>query len=322
MFNRIYVSCGDLNGIGIEVLEKAIQPYLSETQFILSIPSSFSTLFSASKILTNNELPIQSGLYILPLYTKTDFVRQAGKYNEAAGIIAHDSFVSCMKLIKNDLSSGLLTLPIHKKSFQSAGSSFAGHTEYIGQLLDEPSPLMILMNSKMKVALLTTHLPVSKVASAITTELIEKMTKQFHHSLITDFNIQKPKIALLGLNPHAGDDGVIGDEEIRTYLPAIRNLNNDNIVVEGPFSSDGFFGAGLFSNYDGILASYHDQGLIPLKLSDMKHGVNFSAGSSIVRTSPDHGTAYDIAGQGTASHHSVLEAIRWNIMIRKNRKLI
>lgn len=320
--NRIFISCGDVNGIGIEVLEKSVEPFLESTQFILSLPNNLIQLFPNAAISNKIQLPDQSGFFISPLQTNASFDRTPGKLDKQSGIIAHDSFLYCVEQVKKDRTSGLLTLPIHKKSFSDAGSPFTGHTEYIGHLLGETSPLMILMNSHMKVALLTVHKPLSEVSQSISRDLITKTIKKFHSSLTTDFGIEKPRIAVLGLNPHAGDDGVIGTEEIQYFIPAINEMNNKGFSVEGPFSADGFFGSKLFKSFDGIIAGYHDQGLIPVKLSDMSHGVNFSAGSSIVRTSPDHGTAFDIAGKGIASPDSVREAIHWNIKIRQNRKLI
>lgn len=320
--NRIFISCGDVNGIGIEILERSIEPFLESTQFILSLPESLTYHFPASVILNTNEIPNNNGFFIAPLKTISSFKRTPGKLDKDSGIIAHDSFLYCIDKIKDDRSAGLVTLPIHKKSFTDAGSPFTGHTEYLGHLLGESSPLMILMNSHMKVALLTVHKPLSEVSKSISADLIKKTVSQFHSSLTTDFGIEQPRIALLGLNPHAGDDGVIGTEEIQYYLPAVQEMKQKGYSVEGPFSADGFFGSKLFKNFDGIIASYHDQGLIPVKLSDMSHGINFSAGSSIVRTSPDHGTAFDIAGKGIAEPDSLKEAIYWNIKIRQYRKLI
>ncbi len=321
MNNRIYVSCGDLNGIGLEVFSKAVQPYLTIGQFIIFLPSHLQHLIPNSTLLESHTLPLpnQNGVFISPISGFDNYVPEYGKFSQICGNISHVSFISAINKLKLDSSSGFLTLPIHKKSFTSAGSPFAGHTEYIGHLLGENNPLMILMNDEMKVALLTVHIPIQEVSGKISKELIFEKVIQFNTSLKFDFGISNAKIALLGLNPHAGDEGIIGNEEISIYSPAIDSLKKDGIQIFGPFASDGFFGAKLYKQFDGILASYHDQGLIPVKLSGMDHGVNFSAGSSIVRTSPDHGTAYDIAGKNIASPESTKQAIEWNINIRKRR---
>lgn len=321
MNNRMYVSCGDLNGIGLEVFSKAVQSYLESSQFIIFLPLQLQYLLPNSILLEPHTLPLphQNGLFISPISGYDNYIPEYGKFSQICGNISHTSFIASINKLKSDFSAGFLTLPIHKKSFTSAGSPFAGHTEYIGHLLGEKNPLMVLMNEEMKVALLTVHIPIQNISGKITKSLIYEKAIQYDKSLKNDFGISNPKIALLGLNPHAGDEGVIGNEEIEIYKPAIESLQSGGVNIYGPFASDGFFGAKLYKQFDGILASYHDQGLIPVKLSGMDHGVNFSAGSSIVRTSPDHGTAYDIAGKNIASPESTKNAIEWNIKIRQKR---
>ena len=216
----------------------------------------------------------------------------------------------------------LVTAPINKNSIHSEEFKFPGHTEYIAAKLGEGNkPLMILMNDALKVALVTIHEPISKVASLITKELVCEKIQQLNNSLKYDFGIEIPKIAVLALNPHAGDGGLIGKEEQEFIKPAIDEMVAENIQCFGPFSADGFFGSGDYRKFDAVLAMYHDQGLIPLKTISMDDGVNFTAGLPVVRTSPDHGTAYDIAGKGVADENSLRQAIFTALDIFKRRAI-
>ena len=220
----------------------------------------------------------------------------------------------------------LVTAPINKKTIHSDAFHFPGHTEYIEAQLGEGNhALMILMNNSMRVALATVHEPISKVASLLSKDLIKEKLRILYKTLKRDFGIEIPRIAVLALNPHASDDGLIGKEESEIIKPAIDDMVADNIQCFGPFSADGFFGSGDYRKFDAILAMYHDQGLIPLKALDMECGVNYTAGLPVVRTSPDHGTAYDIAGKGVASAESMRQAIFAAIDIlrcRRNEKEI
>jgi 4-hydroxythreonine-4-phosphate dehydrogenase len=214
----------------------------------------------------------------------------------------------------------LITAPIHKQMIQSESFTFPGHTEYIEQCVGEGAKaLMILANETLRVALATGHIPVTKVASSLTQELIQEKLTIFNTSLKRDFGIGAPRIAVLALNPHAGDGGVLGNEEKDIIQPAIEQLRNQGIICFGPLPADGFFGSDNYNKYDGILAMYHDQGLIPFKTLAMENGVNFTAGLPVVRTSPDHGTAYDKAGKNQASPTSFREALYMAIDIVKQR---
>ncbi len=311
----IAVSCGDLNGIGPEVFIQAANQTTCPVHFHFFGPDGFQDDSSSGfKSLMKNGL-----LTFHPAGSGYPFTPEPGVFSSVAGKIALDAFTSSVRYCQKHPGTGLLTLPINKKSFVSAGSPFSGHTELLGSLTGEPEPLMILMNDWMKVALLTVHIPLHRVSGAITIDRITDRCIRMADSLKKDFLISNPALAVLSLNPHAGDGGTIGQEEESVFVPAIRKLNEEGYSVSGPFASDGFFGSGMHRKFDGILASYHDQGLIPVKLSGMDSGVNFSAGNRIVRTSPDHGTAYDIAGKGLANPSSTRQAIDWLVRILRNR---
>lgn len=319
MIPRLVVSCGDPNGICPEIAEPALREFSGNTQIILCIPQELSALYrwSDQRFNDNERAP---GLFIHPEGEPISFHYQPGLFSESAGRIAYQSFKTAVGLTSQDPYAALLTLPVNKKSFMAGGSPVAGHTELIGLLLNEAEPLMMLLNDQMRVALLTVHVPLSKVSQTISADRIRSRARAFEVSLRADFGISRPSIAVLGLNPHAGESGTIGSEEQTVFEPAIESLRREGLTIEGPFPADGFFGNRLYSKYDGILAAYHDQGLIPLKLSGMDLGVNFSAGSQIVRTSPDHGTAYDIAGKGIANPSSTREAARLALAILSRRR--
>lgn len=216
----------------------------------------------------------------------------------------------------------LVTGPINKENIQTPDFQFPGHTDYLQATLghDSQQALMILCTPQVRVALVTTHVPVSQIAGHITTESVLAKIRAFNASLTSDFGILKPRIAVLALNPHSGDGGVIGTEEQTAITPAIRQAMSEKIFAFGPYAADGFWGAGLYRNFDGVLAMYHDQGLAPFKTLAMEGGVNFTAGLDKVRTSPDHGTAFDIAGQGVASAESMRQAIYMALDAWRNRQ--
>ena len=224
-----------------------------------------------------------------------------------------------------DLKAGdidvLVTAPINKKSIQSADFKFPGHTEYLQSRLGEDGDkaLMIMCAGDVRVALATAHMPLSQVPAAITPELLGEKLEQFNMSLRRDFGVQSPRIAVLSLNPHAGEEGLLGEEEEKVIAPAIAAAREKKILAFGPYASDGFFGSGVYTHFDGILAMYHDQGLTPFKTLAMDSGVNFTAGLPFVRTSPDHGTGYDIAGKNEASPDSLRSAIYAAADIYRNR---
>ena len=242
-----------------------------------------------------------------------------GEPTKESGKYAVLSLQSSVKDLRLNLIDVLVTLPINKHNIQSNKFNFPGHTGYISNELKGES-LMFMVSKELKVGLLTDHVPINKVSSLINESLIYKKINIINNSLRMDFGISKPKVAVLGLNPHTGDNGVIGTEDDTIIRPAIDNLKKSGNLIFGPYSADSFFGSKQYQNYDAIVASYHDQGLIPFKTLTFGEGVNFTAGLDRIRTSPDHGTAYEIAGKGIANPKSFEEAILTAIMIYRNRE--
>ena len=247
---------------------------------------------------------------------------ELGKQTADGGKYALKSLEAAAYALAQGKIQVLVTAPINKENIQSPDFKFPGHTEYLDEkFADGKSSLMFLVSDVLRVAVATGHIPVTQVAQALTSEKIQTKLQSLNKSLIQDFEIRKPKIAVLGLNPHAGDNGVIGNEEQNIIIPAINKAKEEGMLVYGPYSADGFFGNGAYKNFDAVLAMYHDQGLIPFKTIAFNSGVNFTAGLPIVRTSPDHGTAYDIAGKNIASEESFRIAIYTAIDIFRRRKL-
>jgi 4-hydroxythreonine-4-phosphate dehydrogenase len=234
--------------------------------------------------------------------------------------------IQSLEKASQDLADGkidvLVTAPFSKDEVTKSGFKFSGHTEYLAEMSGVEEALMILMAGSLRVALVTVHVPLKEVSQAITKEKIIRKIQQFEDSLKKDFSIIKPRIAVLGLNPHAGENGKLGLEEKEVIFPAIQAAKNEGRFIFGPYAADGFFGSTLRHQFDGVLAMYHDQGLAAFKAIAFEDGVNFTAGLPIVRTSPDHGTAYDIAGKNQASEHSIRSAIYAACDILKSRKFI
>lgn len=327
---RVGITQGDVNGIGYEVILKTLE---DSRMLEICTPIVYGSAKIAGyyrKVLEMPAIPFSQigspdeicgdANYIVNVVGE-DIKVEPGEETKVAGeaaFIALERAVADLKAGKIDV---LVTAPINKHNIQSETFHFPGHTEYLQSVCDDDSEaLMILAGETMKVALVTTHLPVSKVSEAISTKLILKKIKAFSHSLKQDYMIVNPRIAVLSLNPHAGDNGVLGSEETEIIMPAINMAREEKIQAYGPYSSDGFFGSGSFKHFDGILAMYHDQGLIPFKTLAMNDGVNFTAGLPFVRTSPDHGTAYDIAGKNQADAASFRSAIYAAIDIFRNRE--
>jgi 4-hydroxythreonine-4-phosphate dehydrogenase len=246
------------------------------------------------------------------------FQPQYGTVDAKAGECAVKSLQAASKALQQGTIDALVTAPIHKAAIQSEAFNFPGHTDFLAQEFDGQA-LMFLVHADLRVALVTDHVPVKDIAKHITADRIESKLKAVAHSLQQDFGIPNPHIAVLGLNPHAGDQGVIGKEEINTLSPLLQSIDVDKVEVNGPFSADAFFGSKSYKNYDAILAMYHDQGLIPFKTLSFGQGVNFTAGLSVVRTSPDHGTAFAIAGKGEADSESFAQAVQAAIEIVERR---
>ena len=327
----IGITQGDINGIGYEVILKT----LSESRVL---DAFVPVIYGSPKVAAfhRKQLDIQGiNLNIINSVEELNPKRiniincsddeikvELGRSTEEAGKAAFAALEQATEDLKKGALDAIVTAPINKKNIQSADFHFPGHTEYLEEKFGTGTPsLMLLMNDVMRVAVVTGHIPVAEVSNAITKELIIEKLLVFNKSLKEDFMIVRPRIAVLGLNPHAGDEGVIGDEEQKTIIPALKEAEKQGVVCVGPYAADGFFGSGQFSKFDGILAMYHDQGLIPFKSISMDSGVNFTAGLSVIRTSPAHGTAYDLAGKNMASEDSFRQAIYTACDIYQNRMI-
>ncbi len=327
--NKIVVgiSIGDLNGIGPEIVLKTFQD-----QRMLEFCTP--VIFASHKLMTyfKREYDLRCNLNgidtldalahkkinILNVW-KEQVDINFGKENSTIGSYAIKSLKSAVSELKKKTIDVLVTAPINKSNVQSENYNFPGHTDYLNQELEGDS-LMLMISNSLRVGLLTDHVAVKDVVKNITDKLIEKKINTIHKSLIQDFGIIKPKIAVLGINPHTGDYGVIGTEDDTVLRPALDNIRKNGKLVFGPYAADSFFGSENYKNFDAIIASYHDQGLIPFKTLTFGSGVNYTAGLNRIRTSPDHGTAYDIAGKNVANHDSFKEAVFSAINIYKKRK--
>lgn len=312
----IGISVGDPNGIGIEIILKAFRDKRLFSFFTPIVFANAKTLHTeAQRMDIKTELfeiknikAAKSGkLNILNTWS-VPFNISYGKEEPAAGQAALSSLEAATQALKKDQIAALVTAPIHKKSIQSEHFNFPGHTDYLSKEL-EGTPLMFMISEGLKVALVTDHTPLHQVVEELTPQRVSAKIELLLKSLIEDFGIQRPKIALLGINPHAGDQGVIGNEDEMILRPLTTKYQEQGVLVYGPFPADGFFGSQSYHNYDAVLAMYHDQGLIPFKTLSFGKGVNFTAGLKKVRTSPDHGTAFTIAGQGKAEATSFIEAL-------------
>lgn len=328
---RVGITHGDINGIGYEVIMKALMPEGITELFTPVIFGSSSVAgyyrkmlsldnFKATAIASADQ--VEPGRINLVDIGMDDLKVEPGVATAEGGTAARSALDSAIEALKNRQIDVLVTAPINKEAMKKAGFPFPGHTEYLQQELGDGSPaLMILCKEEgPRVALVTTHLPVSEVSAAITAEAVGEKLRTLHHTMRKDFALERPKIAVLSLNPHAGDGGAIGEEETSIISPAIEQAYSRKIMAFGPYAADGFFGSGQYKKFDAILAMYHDQGLTPFKLLAMDEGVNFTAGLPFVRTSPDHGTGYDIVGKGIADPSSMRAAIFEAIDIHRRRR--
>ncbi|GJQ05213.1 4-hydroxythreonine-4-phosphate dehydrogenase PdxA [Capnocytophaga canimorsus] len=323
---KVGISVGDLNGVGIEVILKTFQDNRLLELCTPIVFGSNKTISFQRKHLNINvnfqgidllENAVEGKLNVLNCWKDSPNI-SFGKETPEGGKYAFESLQIATQALKNDLIDVLVTAPINKNNIQSETFKFPGHTDYLTQELEGKS-LMFMVSEELKVGLLTDHIPIKEVSSHITPDLISEKIKLIDESLKKDFCLQRPKIAVLGLNPHCGDNGVIGDEDDTIIRPTLRKLFDEGFLVFGPFSADGFFASGNYKNYDAVIAPYHDQGLIPFKTITFGNGVNFTAGLKRVRTSPDHGTAFEIAGKGQANADSFKQAVYTAIDIFKNR---
>lgn len=327
---RVGITHGDFNGIGYEVIMKT---FADHGMLELCTPVVYGLHKAAS--LYRKTLGMQDfSFYGVPDASKAvkhhcNFVNltdvdvgiEPGTSTPAAGSWAVKALNRAMEDLDNGHIDVLVTAPINKQNVQSPDFQFPGHTEFLASRTQSNDYLMLLVNENLRIGTVTGHIPITEVASKLSTDLIVSRIRVMAKSLLMDFGIRTPRIAVLGLNPHAGDQGLIGKEEENIIIPAIRKMSQEGAMVYGPYSADGFFGSGTWKKFDGVMAMYHDQGLIPFKSLAFHHGVNFTAGIPIVRTSPDHGTGYDIAGKNLAEPSSLREAVFQAIDIYRNRRM-
>lgn len=328
----IGISQGDVNGIGLEVILKTFaEPAMLElcTPVLFSSGKTLSYHKKTLKLdtfnyntINNVEGVVLRKFNLVNIYTEEINI-ELGRLTSSGGVYAIKSFLAGCEALSNNKIDALVTAPIHKHNTHSDSFPYAGHTSYLDDKFGKGSSMMMLVSEGLKVALCTEHLPIASVAASISHERIMKKIKTLAFSLKQDFSINKPRIAVLGLNPHAGDSGTIGEEEEKVIAPAINAAMQEGILAYGPYPADGFFGSMMFKKFDAVLAMYHDQGLVPFKYMAFDSGVNFTAGLPIIRTSPDHGTAFDIAGKNEANEESFRNAVYLAcdlVRIRKNYK--
>lgn len=320
------ISIGDLNGIGPEVILKTFEdnrmlelctPVIFANVKIVSFLKKNLALDSSLHGIDSLEQIVLGKINVLNVW-KEGVNLEFGKNDEVVGKYAIKSFIAATKALKDKQVDVLVTAPINKYNIQSEDFKFPGHTDYLDKELSG-NALMLMVHDKLRVGLLTDHIPVNEISNYLTEELLERKVGTIVKALQQDFGISKPKVAILGLNPHSGDNGVIGDEEEKVIKPAVKKMFDLGQLVFGPYASDSFFGSLQYEKYDAILAMYHDQGLIPFKTLSFGNGVNYTAGLNRIRTSPDHGTAFEIAGKGIAKHDSFKEAVYLALDIYKKR---
>lgn len=327
---RVGISIGDINGIGPEVIMKSLDDSRMLEDCLPIIYGSPRVLSFHNKNLRLHDFNYQSvksadeakpgKVFVLNLWEKDPEIK-LGEPTQLSGQCAFDS----LERATQDLASGkidvLVTAPISKEAMGKTGFSFPGHTEYLADLSGQEDALMLMVAGNLRVGLVTTHIPLSEVSKSLTQEKIIVKIQELNNCLRKDFGIRKPKIAVLGLNPHAGENGKMGSEESEVISPAIKKAKNDCVLAFGPYPADGFFGSSALHEFDAVLAMYHDQGLTGFKALAFDEGVNYTAGLPVVRTSPDHGTAFDIAGKDAASPTSMRNAIYLAMDVYKNRQL-
>jgi len=328
---KIGITHGDINGISYEIIIKTL---MDNRIMELCTP----IVYGSAKVAAYHRKALDIENFSLNIVADADKANpkrpnvinciddstrvELGKSTYAAGTASYKALEKAVEDLKHEKIDALVTAPINKDNIQSEDFTFPGHTEYLAQHFqpDSEEVLMLMVSNLLRVGVVTGHIPLKDVASQLTQEKIFSKLKTLNHTLIQDFRIRKPKIAVFGLNPHAGDKGLIGDEESNIILPAIQRAKDNDILAFGPYPADGFLGSTNIQEFDAILAMYHDQGLAPFKALAFNEGVNYSAGLSIVRTSPGHGTAYEIAGNGSASPESFRNALFLAIDIAKKRK--
>jgi len=322
------ITAGDMNGVGPEILLSILSKNEFPDNCVPLVYASYENLKNTNKNLSIGcELRLINTCFELEDSAINVFDIDAhgatinyGRKDKAIGKLAYHCLVQAVEDLNQGNIDVLVTAPINKETIHSKKFSFMGHTDYLNENI-EGSSVMMMVSESLRVALLTEHMSLSKVAGSISKELVESRTKSIHKTLQSDFNIHDPKIAMLSIDPHAGDNGVIGTIDNMVLAPCINFMKKEGMLVDGPFPADSFFGSRKYKEFDVVIAPYHDQGLIPFKTLSFGKGVNFTSGLKHVRTSPDHGTAYEIVGQGLANDSSFREAIKLAIEVYKNRKL-
>ena len=326
---RIGITHGDINGIGCEVILKSLNDARILELFTPVIYSSPKVIAYYRKALSLNNLNTHSvrtadeahDERINVVNCLNDEVRvEMGKSTQQGGEAALASLRAAVAEIKNGWLDALVTAPINKYNIQSERFRFPGHTEYLQSEFGAGNVLMLMLSNSLRMGILTSHAPLAQVPALVTSEKIMSALRLINRTMLEDFNINRPRIAVLSLNPHAGENGLLGEEEQTKIIPAIERVKNDGILAFGPFASDGFFGSDSYRNYDVVLAMYHDQGMTAFKTLCFENGVNYTAGLPIVRTSPAHGTAYDLVGKDTASTEPFRQALYAACDIATNRK--
>lgn len=322
--NSFVFTCGDVNGIGPEIVVKTLNakyPFKNKKIIFICPKNVFENTVSKIKpkfsYLVVNKIPVKWNFQDVIVLNISDFKQNIGKVTQVAGKASYKSIIKACELAKNGTVDSIITAPISKLAFKKANINFPGHTELLADYFNVKKFSMMFVSNKMKAALVTIHIPIKKISAKLTRKQIRNTIDVVIDSLKNDFNLNSPRISVLGLNPHAGENGKIGTEEGEIIQPAI---NNHKYSVEGPFVPDAYFGNKLYKHFDCTIGMYHDQILIPFKLLNFNRGVNFTSGLPIVRTSPDHGTAFDIAGKGIANPDSMIEAFSYADKIVKNRK--
>jgi 4-hydroxythreonine-4-phosphate dehydrogenase len=324
----IGISCGDINGIGLEVILKALAIKKAGANFNLVVYGSTKVAAYHKNIISQENVQFntintpdeaQMGRINVINCWNDNINITLGKPSDTGGKCAFQALERATADLKNGAIDALVTAPINKKAMQLAEFPFVGHTEYITSIFGAKESLMLMVSDNIRVGLVTNHLPLRDVAAAVTREKVLRKLLILAETLRIDFNIQKPTIAVLGLNPHAGDEGAIGDEDDTIIRAAINDAKEKGVMAFGPFPADGLFGSGQYHKFDAVLAMYHDQGLVGFKALSFGAGVNYTAGLAAVRTSPDHGTAFDIAGKGEADETSFIKALYLAADIVRNR---
>ncbi|MCL1973479.1 MAG: 4-hydroxythreonine-4-phosphate dehydrogenase PdxA [Bacteroidetes bacterium] len=323
------ITQGDTNGIGYEVIIKALSdnriteictPVIyGSSRFVAQYRKGIAGADGFSVNVINHPAEAHSKRINLIQCVPDTLTIEPGKKSSDGAKAALAALQAAVADLKGAKIQALVTAPFNKQTVSEGGFAFPGHTEFLANAFNATHYIMMLCCDAIRVGVVTGHLPLAEVSAQLSTAMIVQKMAQLNESLKSDFQISRPKIAVLGLNPHAGDGGILGSEEQKVIIPAIEEATKEGILAFGPYPADGFFGAALYGRFDAVLAMYHDQGLIPFKTLAFYHGINYTAGLPIVRTSPDHGTAYDIAGTGTASPESMLAALYAAVDLYKSR---